>query len=131
NVSEDFDEEDMYRHLSEQTFVFNEEAPSFLGRFAGIDAVSSNCCGIQTVYLPEHVSSVDEYDYSYVDYMFRISNQCQADGSNPIYYIVSATGALSDLTGSDSPLFDYSSIEFYHLDEMSDVTVGLASCPTS
>ncbi len=134
NVSDDFSEDDMYQHIVEHTFVFNEDAPSFLERFKGEDADGSSCCGIQAIYLDDHISGdVDEDDkgYSYVDYMFQESGQCSSDDTsiNPLYYPSSSSGALSGVSLNPS-WFDYSSIEFYHMDEMSGITVSAVSCPT-
>ncbi len=139
NVSDEFDSLDFYNHLYYHTYVFSEDAPSFLNRFAGEDADGSNCCGIQSVLLQDHVSAAgysddSERGYSYVDYMFRDSSECSTDATSPNYlYYVSYSGSDLDYTtlgvSSSYPLFDYASIEFYHLDEMSDMSVGTATCP--
>jgi hypothetical protein len=133
NVSDDFSEDDMYRHIVEHTFVFNEDAPSFIERFKGEDAEGSSCCGIQAVYQAGDISSdVEEDDtgYSFVDYRFQESTQCNADGvTDPLYY-PSSSGSLSSAISTMKPWFDYASIEFYHMDEMSGVTVSQATCPT-
>ena len=134
NVSDDFSEEEMARHITEHTFVFNEDAPSLLERFKGEDAQGSNCCGIQAVYQNDDISSdIDDDDdrgYSYVDYMFQESTQCNSDGvTDPLYY-PSSSGDLSSVISSQKPWFDYASIEFYHMDEMDGVNVATAACPT-
>ena len=136
NVSDDFSEADMYRHLAEHTFVFQEDAPSFLERFKGEDADGSNCCGIQAIYLDSDISSsIDEDDkgYSYVDYMFQESTQCDADGvTDPLYAInPSAYSTEFNAIGvsSTAPLLDYASVEFYHLDD-NDLYIQ-ATCPTA
>lgn len=135
NVSDDFDEGDFYTHLSQHTFVFNENASGYLQRFAGEDAASSTCCGIQAVYLDSDISvDSEERGYSYVDYMFQESAQCNADGiTDPLYAIsVSSLDAeyqtLFNALGviSSAPLFDYASIEFYHMEDY--YTSG--NCPT-
>ncbi len=138
NLSDDFSEDDMYRHVMEHTFVFNENATSFLERFKGADAESSSCCGIQAVYLDEDLSSdiTDDYEdagYSFVDYMFQESAQCSSDDptTNPLYY-PDSSGALSGVSSASTPpWFDYSSIEFYHLDEISGITISSINCPTA
>ncbi|MBI5001957.1 hypothetical protein HZC31_01080 [Candidatus Woesearchaeota archaeon] len=134
NVSDDFSEDDMYQHIVEHTFVFNEDAPSFLERFKGEDADGSSCCGIQAVYQSSHISgdvAEDDTGYSFVDYMFQESTQCNADGvTDPLYY-PSSSGSLSSAISTMKPWFDYASIEFYHMDEMSGVTVSQATCPTT
>lgn len=130
NVSDDFSEADMYTHLSEKTFVFNENAPSFLGRFAGTDAEASSCCGIQTVYLDSDFTSavVDEDKwYSYVDYKFQNSAQCTSAGENPLYYLNPSLTELSAIVTGQSPLLAYEDIEFYHMEDIA----GAASCPAS
>lgn len=141
NVSDDFDSADFYNHLYYHTYVFSEDAPSFLNRFSGEDADGSNCCGIQSVLLQDHVSAAEysadaDRGYSYVDYMFRDSSECSTDATSLNYlYSVSYSGSDSSLdysslgVGSSYPLFDYASIEFYHLDEMSDMSVVQAPCP--
>jgi hypothetical protein len=138
NVSDEFDEEDFYRHLSEHTFVFNEGAPSFLNRFTGEDAEGSSCCGIQSILLYDDISNAgyssdDERGYSYIDYMFHTSAECSTDATSPNYlYYISYSGSTYDFTsilGSDYPILDYSSAEFYHLDEMSELNVAQSTCP--
>ncbi len=135
NVSDDFNEEDMARHIREHTFVFNENAPSFLERFREKNAEGSTCCGIQAVYQADHIfRAVEEDDtgYSFVDYMFQESTQCNADGvTDPLYYPYSTSGELSTVISSEKPWFDYASIEFYHMDEMSDVAILQTNCPTA
>ncbi|PIN79775.1 hypothetical protein COV16_02490 [Candidatus Woesearchaeota archaeon CG10_big_fil_rev_8_21_14_0_10_34_8] len=136
NVSDDFDVDDLYRHLSEQTFVFNENAPSFLQRFAGEDAADSNCCGIQTVLSTSDLSaySGEELAYSFVDHEFMTSSGCDKGGSDPTYayYISNApTDWGSAYYGGSGPYFDYEDIEFYHMDEIEsdgDITIG-KDCP--
>ncbi len=135
NVSDDFSEDDMYRHIIDHTFVFNEDAPSFLERFKGEDADGSSCCGIQAIYLNDDISAdIDDPDdrgYSYIDYMFQESGQCSSDDPsvNPLYYPIPTSGALMSISLNPS-WFDYATIEFYHLDEMSDISIGSVSCPT-
>jgi hypothetical protein len=133
NVSDDFDDQEMFRHLDEQTFVFNEDAPSYIQRFAGTDASSSTCCGIQTVYTPINLAGGIDNTYSHIDHMFQDSAQCTDISIDPLYYISSGTDDLGFFSGTASPYFDYASIEFYHLDEMA--TEGTATisptCPTT
>ena len=137
NVSDDFSEADMYRHLSEKTFVFNENAPSYLQRFAGENAhdFSSSCCGIQAVYLDSDILiEPAERGYSYVDYMFKESTQCNADGITDPLYAISVSSMDSEYqtlfnelgVSSNAPLFDFASIEFYHMEDY--YTSG--NCPT-
>jgi hypothetical protein len=128
NVSENFEEEDMFDHLSDSTFVFNENAPSYLQRFAG-SAESSSCCGIQTVYLPGDLATSD-IETSFVDHKFG-SVDCTE--TNPVYYITSARDDLGGYSGGNSPYFELSDIEFYHLNEenMPGISIGLVSCPVT
>ncbi len=136
NVSDDFSEDDMYLHIAEHTFVFNENAPSFLERFKGEDADSSSCCGIQAIYVDDDISgdvASEDRGYSFVDYMFQESSQCSSDDPtvNPLYY-PDSSGVLSGVSSASTPpWFDYASIEFYHLDNMSSVTVSSINCPTA
>lgn len=134
NVSDDFNEDDMYQHIIYHTFVFNEDAPSFLERFKGEDADGSSCCGIQAIYLDGDISvDIDAEDkgYSYVDYLFQESGQCSSidPNVNPLYYPIPSGGALSSVSLNPS-WFDYATIEFYHLDEMGGISIGSVSCPT-
>ncbi len=138
NVSDEFDEEDFYTHLSQHTFVFNENAPSYLQRFAGEDAagVSSSCCGIQAVYLDSDILiDSDQRGYSYVDHMFHESTQCNADGITDPLYAISVSSLDSEYQtlfndlgiSSHAPLFDYASIEFYNMADH----YSSGYCPTS
>ena len=134
NVSDDFSEDDMARHISEHTFVFNEDAPSFMERFKGEDAEGSNYSGIQAVYQDDDIigdGSVPDKDrgYSYVDYKFQESTQCNVDLTDPLYYPFTS-GDLHKVMDGQTPWFDYASIEFYHMDEMGGVNVATAICPT-
>lgn len=128
NVSDDFSSDDFYRHISEQTFVFNEDAPSYLNRFAGEDADGSTCCGIQTILTREYLAAYPDEGYSYVDHLFKRSAECNAE-TNPLYVLSTTNSDLQTLVGATGPYFDYASIEFYHLDEMADVTVTTGTCP--
>lgn len=128
NVSDDFTSDDFYSHLSEHTFVFNEDAPSYLNRFAGEDADDSSCCGIQTVLTREYLAAYPDEGYSYVDHMFKRSAECNAE-TNLLYVLSTTNSDLQSIVGATGPYFDYASIEFYHLDEMSDVTATAGTCP--
>lgn len=131
NVTTSFDEEGMQYHLAYHTYVFNENAPSYLGRFAGKDAEASSCCGMQSILLADHIpSSYADADkgYSYVDYKFDNSQECSTDATN-LHYLYYVSGVSWDEIQGQQPLLDYDDVEFYHLDEMSDATYSLADCP--
>ena len=133
NITDAFDASGLQYHLSYHTYVWNENAPSYLGRFAGKDAQASTCCGIQSMLLWDHIpSSYTDADkgFSYVDYKFDNSQECSTDATNPhyLYYIV-PDGSWDEIQGQQ-PLLDYDDVEFYHLDEMSTATYGSASCPS-
>jgi hypothetical protein len=138
NVSADFVVEDVYKHLSEQTFVFNEEAPSFLERFKGSDASASSCCGIQTMLTTDDLAGYEDEGYSYVDYKFMDATECSTDTANPHYlYIISSDPGQpeswdSSLYGSLGPYYEWEDIEYYHMDEMDldgSITITQATCP--
>ncbi len=140
-VSDDFSIDEFYTHISKQTFVFSENAPSFLQRFAGADAAdkSSTCCGIQTILNTYDISSysADQRGYSFVDHQFQTGSECSADDSRYVYHISSDPGIPeawdSSLYGSTGPWYEWNDIEFYNLDEM--VVDGyftlVADCPES
>ncbi len=134
NVTEDFTVDDLYDHLSEQTFVFNENASSFLQRFAGKNAESRSCCGIQTMLNRDDISVYpkEETGYSYVDHKFTTATECTNDVINPhpLYVISNApSGWESQYYGSSGPYYEWEDIEFYHMDEMTDLTITEAACP--
>lgn len=132
NVTEDFSVDDLYTHLTGQTFVFNENAPSFLQRFAGADAESSSCCGIQTILTTDDLSVYPDEGYSYVDYKFMTATECSSDTTNPhpLYVISNAPSAWEgQYYGSSGPYYEWEDVEFYHMDEMTDLTITEAACP--
>jgi hypothetical protein len=129
-----FDEDNLYKHINEHTFIFNENATSYLERFSGSSASKSTCCGIQTILTYDDISGTypdeEDRDYSYIDHKFRDSSECDVTLA-PLYYLTySGSGSLGDVLSSQTPLFDYASITFYHIDDMSDVNVAVASCPS-
>ncbi len=132
NVTEDFTADDLYTHLSEQTFVFNEHAPSFLQRFAGVNAESSSCCGIQTILTTDDLSAYPDEGYSYVDHKFMTATECSSDVTNPypLYVISNAPSSWEgQYYGSSGPYYEWEDIEFYHMDEMTELTITKATCP--
>lgn len=132
NVTEDFSVDDLYTHLTEQTFVFNENAPSFLQRFAGADAESSSCCGIQTMLNRNDLDEHTDEGYSYVDHKFMTATECSSDATNshPLYVISNAPSDWEgQYYGSSGPYYEWEDVEFYHMDEMTDLTITEAACP--
>ena len=133
-ITDAFTEDDLYTHLNEHTYVWSENAPSYLGRFAGMDAQASSCCGIQSIVLATHIPSdygSEDKGFSYVDYKFDDSSECSIEITTQhyLYYISTSSSLLSSIVSTQEPLLDYDDVEFYHLDEMVDTTYGLADCP--
>jgi hypothetical protein len=137
-VDEDFGTFEFYYHVRDQTFVFNENGPSFLERFRGAEADSSSCCGIQTMLNYDDVITAfpDDEDrgYSYVDYKFARASECNIDDSRYVYAISSdptVPGSWDDpLWGSSGPYYQWEDVEFYHADDSVEITF-VATCPAS
>lgn len=127
NVSDDFSDDDFLRHVTNHTFVFNENATSLLERFKGADAERSSCCGIQAIYLSTDISGdVDKTDkgYSYVDHKFQEATECSTEAASPHYlYYISGYGT------SEAPLLEYEDCEFYNIDSMTSYSCIKATCP--